>query len=130
MFQIFFQATEPSPVTKSKSVYAFLCGEDSCASDLSEPQLQILGVLKCLIEAIMPDNMPTQNRMIIPMYLQAIATTISLLPVSLIRHRVFLNILWWVTHQFSLNNTNNVYLNKFFFVLKATGVSYAYVVFE
>ncbi|KAL5108045.1 Brefeldin A-inhibited guanine nucleotide-exchange protein 3 [Taenia crassiceps] len=77
-----------------QSAYDFLCGGNSCASDLSESQLQILGVLKCLVEAIMPDNMPTQNRVIMPMYLQAIATTISTLPVSLIRHRVFLNILW------------------------------------
>ncbi|EUB62872.1 Brefeldin A-inhibited guanine nucleotide-exchange protein 3 [Echinococcus granulosus] len=85
---------EPNPVTTPKSAYTFLCGENSYASDLSEPQLQILGVLKCLIEAAMPDNTPAQNRITIPMYIQAIATIISLLPVSLIRHRVFLNILW------------------------------------
>lgn len=77
----------------------------------------------------MPDNMPTQNRMIIPMYLQAIATTMSLLPVSLIRHRVFLNILWYVIRQFSHSGTNDACLNNFF-VLKATSVSCAYVVFE
>ncbi|VDM19097.1 unnamed protein product [Hydatigera taeniaeformis] len=90
----FLKAGKPNPVIMPKSVYAILCYESSCESVLSEPHLQILGVLKCLIEAIVPDNVPTQNTMIIPMYLQAIATTISLLPVSLIRHRVFLNILW------------------------------------
>uniref|UniRef100_A0A5K3FNK2 SEC7 domain-containing protein n=1 Tax=Mesocestoides corti TaxID=53468 RepID=A0A5K3FNK2_MESCO len=78
----------------SRSVYPLLCANLEHTFDVSEPQLQILGVFKCLVETMLPENISTQNRTTVPIYLEAIATIISLLPVTMIRQRVFLNILW------------------------------------
>ncbi|KAM7542562.1 hypothetical protein Aperf_G00000008502 [Anoplocephala perfoliata] len=77
-----------------KFVYNYLFDETSVSSKLSDPQLQILGVLKCLIEPILPENVLTLNKLAVPLYLQAIATIMSRIPVSMIKQRAFLNILW------------------------------------
>ncbi len=66
-------------------------------TDVSEPQLQILGVLKCLIDILLPENITSHNRISIPIYLEAIATITSLLQPSIIDQRAFLNILWYAS---------------------------------
>lgn len=74
-----------------KSAYTILSCYDPAESGLTESQLRILGALTCLIDALMPENI-TQSQAV--MYLHAIKTVVSFLPVSIIKYREFLNILW------------------------------------
>ncbi|KAM3186751.1 hypothetical protein ACTXT7_003721 [Hymenolepis weldensis] len=88
------EAAEQNTRSSPKFVYDTIFEESTRLSELSDPQLQILGVLKCLIDSVLPDNMTNLNKTAVTFYLQAIATFVSLLPISMIRQRVFLNILW------------------------------------
>ncbi|VUZ54614.1 unnamed protein product, partial [Hymenolepis diminuta] len=83
------EAAELNSRSSPKFVYDTIFEESTKPSELSDPQLQILGVLKCLIESVLPDNMANLNKTAIPFYLQAIATIVSLLPISMIKQRVF-----------------------------------------
>nr|CDS25689.2 brefeldin A inhibited guanine [Hymenolepis microstoma] len=77
-----------------KFIYNYMFEENTNQSELSDTQLQILGVLKCLIESLLPDNTTNLNKNAVPLCLQSIAIIVSLLPVSMVKQRVFLNILW------------------------------------
>nr|VZI35397.1 unnamed protein product [Spirometra erinaceieuropaei] len=63
-------------------------------SPISELELQVLGVLKYLTDQLLPENITSHNRAALPLYLEAIRTVVSLLPISIVGQRAFLNILW------------------------------------
>ncbi|VDN96324.1 unnamed protein product [Rodentolepis nana] len=81
---------------RSSNKFAYNCmfEENAEQFELSDTQIQILGVLKCLIESLLPDNTTNLNKTAVPLCLQSIATIVSLLPISMVKQRVFLNILW------------------------------------
>lgn len=78
----------------SKYVYSLTSNDQVSTTDASDPKLQILGLLKCLIDALLPENITPRNRLSVPIYLEAIAIIISLLPLTIINQRMFLNIIW------------------------------------